>query len=433
MHVFGDILNWLPAGVKEQLLDLQGRFLMLWQQTKLEQPSGNLQKADLIQWQEDLSEEYITELYKTFDVLEFEATAFCHTHGKLCKLSPFADPALKAMLWIDGAGSTCCPWASPSHCQNKWLDEATLVMFTWAYHRRFIQPDLLLHECTEKFPIDTLLGIFNRHAGRQPKCLHSREIQPVMQPALADILSEEEHDMHAARGKETGEAQHWRLESVVFSPTDLGIPSRRRRRYSCIRFNDTAPNFADSLDFAETFARERQLTAQIYLDIMQTSAPADDLFDAQIARLDGHFLNAHRRGLCSDTFSSWTVPFALVDVTQSEQWDGKASYDTFPTVLRKSRLVNLVNGKCVPPPVYWAAQGFQHPVCASCADTEHGLPFDASLLHGGLSAAEQRSLLGNSMHRQQMGSWFLHCFACIDVQWSNLCVPSTASASGHES
>ena len=210
-HVFGDILQCLPKATLQDLRAEEARAMEQWKSAKHDRKLGNLIDEELQAWQAEFSEAYLKELHKGLSNVGFEERAWCYVHSAYCPLSPRHGPDLKEMLWIEGGGSTCCPWSAQGG-HDKFLDKATLVFFTWLYHWRFIQPDMILHENTAGFPSYIFNDIRNATPHGQVKCVASR-------------LPREGWE-----AKDDG-APQWTVDSETFSPEHLGIPSSRARRY----------------------------------------------------------------------------------------------------------------------------------------------------------------------------------------------------------
>ena len=85
------------------------------------------------------------------------------------------------------SGTTCVAWSNMSTASLGWLDDSSIPCLTWAYILRGIQPHTIAHECVAAFDYTEL-------------------------------------------SKVLGVAYH--AQSVASSPTDLGLPVERKRRYT---------------------------------------------------------------------------------------------------------------------------------------------------------------------------------------------------------
>ena len=97
------------------------------------------------------------------------------------------------------------------------------------------------HECTPLFPSEIFVPIFD-----PPLDVF------VMKSTLSRWRSSPE------------ESDGYALMSTVFSPEDLGIPSRRERRYTRGNLRLTFPEILD-VYFGDVFFRQLRLDATVYL------------------------------------------------------------------------------------------------------------------------------------------------------------------------
>ena len=180
--------------------------------------------------------------------------------------------------------------------------------------------------------------------------------------------------------------KEWWLSTSVFSPTDIGSPSVRRRKYTLGYWlprmrpqshleEDLA---AGNKFFQRRFFRPLRCDASIYLDA-DASRPLigvpsshqggpeggavfpdglGKLTPAAAARLEGHQLCAHAAGFCDASFHDWTIPFALADVTQNVEFRRMSGTLHMPTLLKKTKLWDMVRDVPVHPVSIVCAQGF---------------------------------------------------------------------------
>ena len=131
----------------------------------------------------------------------------------------------------------------------------------------------------------------------------------------------------------------------------------------------------------------------------------------EAARMDGHLVCAYEHGLCDEEFGNWKVDFAIVDLHNSAEYM-KHRLNNIPTLLRHTKLWDLVANRPVPVVAHWLFQGWAHPAAAGGSrQVRQRLPFARSLMDGDVPVPVQRCLTGNGMHFAQVGIWFLHCFA----------------------
>ena len=72
-----------------------------------------------------------------------------------CRISVDGAP----VLHIDMAGNTCTPW-SVSGNRHGWCDKAILASLCWGQHLHITAPDIVLNECTPKWPASLFFGGF---------------------------------------------------------------------------------------------------------------------------------------------------------------------------------------------------------------------------------------------------------------------------------
>ena len=242
LHVFGDIMESLPEGACDKITEEAGQILLMWQDIKHEKKAKTMERSECTQWQEFLTEKMLSLLNEKFKDLDFQDKAWCYTHKSYCFISPRSDPQHRDKVWIEGSGSTCCPWAKPG-THDKFLSHSTIVFFTWLHALRYRQPDILIHENTAEFPAQSLLDVLNAEPSSQLKCLRSRTVEDAF---------------------ETNE--HWRSESIVFSPVSLGLPVARDRRYTCLWFAPFCSPDAELFGkFLDVYSADRRSDASIYI------------------------------------------------------------------------------------------------------------------------------------------------------------------------
>jgi hypothetical protein len=98
-----------------------------------------------------------------------------------------------------------------------WVDQATLPCLAWAMSTRYVGPDIIEHECVRAFEPAQLQSIFND--------------------------SESAAVCEVSRCAAAGSIPSYSMHSFVFSPTDLGIPSERLRRYTQFTSNEIFANY----------------------------------------------------------------------------------------------------------------------------------------------------------------------------------------------
>ena len=430
-HVFGNLLDRLPANVRADLIALQEKKLQLWKDTKLEQKEENLTDTEVRNVQTRLACELVAGVQEILRKTTFERKAYCYAHRKHCFISPMSDPELDLMLWMEVAGSACTAF-SQAGLRAGWLHESALIYLSWLFSIRFFSPDILLHECVKFFPPAALAEVLNDPAV-QVKCDFSLTAGP-------EGDDDDESDMDGEmispvdevddqRGTSNTFVQElagpkWNTQSYVFGPTDLGIPAARARRYSiCVRSGSAV--FMPGAEFGEAFFAPLISTGKIYLDVeLEDSGAADcddfladNLSSSDIARLEGWHLLCAKRGLCDSDFRNWKTPFAVASITQTAEWQGvgqSTANHVMPTILRRTRLWDLVGEKPIGLHTHWLIMGFAHPrvKLQSVSADVRNLCSPLSSTIPSLSLVEQRSLTGNMMHSSAFAAAFLYAIGC---------------------
>jgi hypothetical protein len=107
----------------------------------------------------------------------------------MCAVHPPADVRANRR-YINVSGNTCVPW-SMLGSKFGWLHECTIVMLAWLWSLVKALPECIIEECTPRFDWE----------------------------AFQDLLS-----------------KWYVVQSLVYSPCQMGIPVKRQRRYTiCIR------------------------------------------------------------------------------------------------------------------------------------------------------------------------------------------------------
>ena len=176
-HIFTDVMGWLPRSVRSRLADMQSKAA----------PPASSTKSD----EKEIGADFFHNAaqYLAAAVQASDLHSYCAVHEQMCALVPpgLADDAAARPLWLEAAGNTCTPW-SASGRQKGWLDAESLPAFAWGAFLALSQPDLILNECTPRWPAATFF--------------------------------------------ETWIGTHFHVSSLQICPTHLGQPVRRLRLYT---------------------------------------------------------------------------------------------------------------------------------------------------------------------------------------------------------
>ena len=343
------------------------------------------------------------------DMVYFKDTVACRTHGKECCWNPRFDAELADLSWLEIAGSTCVAWSGMGS-GDAWLHSSTLPCLVWAYSLRYAQPDAIIHECVPNFLQCRLLEILN--------CLKrsgSRGVPPRCE--LGRSTRRSEYD----------------VRSLVFSPTALGIPSKRRRHYTMFAEKSTL-EFKSGIDFIDLFGRDLIVGPVVYACASESLVQAhiaqrvqlkhdvcaSDVcssaggLEPELAFTSGEWIRlqeykelattrGHQRGDC------WFVDCALVDLKQTSGFSAAIHSDAAPCLLRGSIVSDLVRDRALLLEELFVVQGIPHPAVVG-SDACLAFPFE----HWDIEEGESRDLLGNTMHLSAVGSSIMYLVACTE-------------------
>lgn len=255
-HVFGDILGRLPRSEREWLLHLQKSRITDYKHAKREHRLGQLSKEQLVETKNRLGNILVAEITDVLKWVEFNDTDYCLKCKKQCPVTPRKDPEHSTDYWIECSGNTCCPWSSMSD-NDGWLDYSTLPFFVWSYSTRFFEPDTIMQENVPQFDHSELHRILSDMTPGVLKSLHTRKPS-----GLEDVV---------ARGYE--------MQVQTFSPTDLGCPSSRCRKYTA---HHLVPFVTDQFTtgFDALFFRRLCTDGSIYLKEIP-----DDILHGEMLRM----------------------------------------------------------------------------------------------------------------------------------------------------
>ena len=206
--------------------------------------------------------ELVCQLKTVLREVEFLEEAYCLHHDRMCPVNPRCVPGQEEKLWVEVAGTTCCPWSAMG-AGLEWLDKATAPCLAWAFSLLYYLPDIILHECTPRFSEGTLI----------------------------EILGHVEDAGHSVHARPTPEGQElaYRMESEVFSPVDLGVPTQRKRKYSAFFLAPfTQP---PSQPFLDQYSRALTLDSSIYLVATEKQIKEEHEAMAAMASVDPDLLS----------------------------------------------------------------------------------------------------------------------------------------------
>ena len=237
------VLEALPDDTLEAAHAIEAEYMERSSHLQAERALGSLPTSVVDSEHEELSDEYLGRLVELLEGVEFLEEGWCTVHEQMCPYSPRLDEALRDCLWIDGAGSTCVAWSRAGK-RGGLLHPSCLVMCAWILHRRFSQPDLIVHECTPSFPSSVLRDLLNRRMSEQLKCVWARPV-----PGASEV------------------SEMWFTQSVSISPKQLGVPVSRERLYTLMLWSPFAGLRKNGLQMMEIHGEDCAVDAEIFFDV----------------------------------------------------------------------------------------------------------------------------------------------------------------------
>lgn len=213
-HVFGDLMSRVPKDVRRSLRRAHATAAEEFRRlidTGIEARTASEQAG------KQMVERLLAIVQShTFDM---DARSWCYKHHQLCRVhGPEGDASQR--LRLAAAGSPCTSWSRMGR-RAGWAAKSALAFAVWCGETLAAMPDIILHECTLDFDwsvLDTFFG-------------------------SAYIVC-----------------------SFAFSPTDLGIPSSRPRRYTLLVAKErfSLRSTFDGSGFGRDMFRRCMATAHIY-------------------------------------------------------------------------------------------------------------------------------------------------------------------------
>ena len=175
---------------------------------------------------------------------KFQDTNFCKKHQSQCPLLPpkGSGGLMPRSLHLEVCGVCCVAWSTMNrghHC--RWFHESALPCLVQTFFLRHMRPALIVIECVRNFDADAMLSVL------------------------------EENHLYSSF-------------QVVFSPTDLGVPTARLRRYSVALSTE---HFAEIRDlepekrFQELFFKTLVVDVACYM-----VASAATILDAKVSQAE---------------------------------------------------------------------------------------------------------------------------------------------------
>ena len=229
-HVFGDILHRAPRRTRTKL-----NFAVERVKREVMQHSGDALATAYEM--EVVGKRFMANL---LDVLKKEPFCinrrnYCFKHKAMCRVHGPEQALDDVVLRLAVAGSTCTSWTRMGG-RSHWPVASAVPFAVWATETLFWEPDLVVHECTPDFDIQFMEELF-----------------------IARYL----------------------VQSIVFSPIMLGIPTNRPRRYTLMihRGRLLAAHAFTLPTFSSLFSRTLRTSGHIFW-----SAP-DNVVEAMVQQM----------------------------------------------------------------------------------------------------------------------------------------------------
>ena len=180
-HIFGDIMLRVPEAVRHELQ----RILKHYRQVYLEALASGHAAKEL---QTGLGREMVKAMQERLEQCAVATAMHCSVHGDDCELNG-SDDRYEGDINFWCAGTTCTDFSTANQKALGVFGDHMLPLAVWCQCARNAAPDLIIHECTPRFPVWVLMLWFG---------------------------------------------DQFNVLSRTWCPTDSGIPARRKRLYTLI-------------------------------------------------------------------------------------------------------------------------------------------------------------------------------------------------------
>ena len=366
-HRFGDLLERLDPSVTEKLERTREKFVS--------KHAGQPEKLDAMETK------FLEAAAKILDEAicrgKFRKEAFCFRCNRDCRWFP---QVAGQELWVEIAGNTCTPW-SQRGSRKGFLDAAAIPALVWLWSLKYAGgPHIIINENVPSFPSERFFKL--------------------------------------AFGNSS-------VSSALCSPADLGIPTRRRRKYTVVvpdvaKSSFEPPSFGYDVLLKSAF-RSLQLRGSVYLqapkvDVKQfmddlaaarmlPPRPAGHTYDCMTVMSTGARVRAHQ---FLEQLHDAGDADRNVDLAQSPAYS--KSMAVVPTLVRNSVIFNLNQKRLFLTGELMAAQGLPMYLDRPMINVRPAVW--EKLLNQ--PDSEMRKMLGNSMHLAQIG-------CCLAVVLCDLC------------
>ena len=379
-HIFGDVCNAVGEDVLAELHRVAAKYRS---EAEVTVQSGDATKKRRLRKATSSpdggnGERFLRDCWAVLDKTSLPPghTQYCYRCSVDCPTRSDAS----CLLRIEIAGTTCVAFSMRGK-QGQWMHESAIPCIIWMWQLRQRRPHIVVHECTPQFT------------------------ESVFSTYLEDIYV---------------------AETNTFCPSDLGMPSRRKRKYSILRLKKAIEGEkafgGKACDFESMTFRAVQLPGAVYCQATQKHL---DRWCVERALATGQ----PTRG-CSQPGRAYTLVSQarlrtwkgyeelhaqpryenkdIADLTQTPANSFRIISNYVPTMLKNSDLVNLRLRRPFHPLEYLHALNI--PIFSSSR---------TCLMSGvaqNLSMQETQQLAGNGMNLSQVGSVLLFALATSRVK-----------------
>ena len=337
----------------------------------------------------NLGIQFTENLHRVLQGATWATTVLCQQHGKSCPM-PQMNPEC---IWMEVGGSCCWDYSNRGN-RDMVCGQSVVYLLTWLYWIKKFGPDLVWHECTAKFSD----GIIVR------------------------VLSEE-----------------YFVETVVDSPDDCDLPTRRVRKWTLCRskarlhrlryydatsygglfWKELSRNLNDHCLLPDDVVDELTMKRAIALN-MPSMAPCGRRWHGSLVL--GYTQRRMLRPYCeiAECQGLSDEEPTLVDLSQNGESTHRVMQDTiFFTMCRNSVPYHINFERLVEPMVRVSAMG--HPVFSAhfTWNLEHAMERDF------FADRQWQGYIGNAMHSAHLGQKIMYSLSTsLLKQW----VPSDLAA-----
>ena len=378
--VHADIMHRCPARVQKYISELKQDFL---QAAQKDIEAGCPKQEAFSCHGRAFIKSVVPEVFKHMAkrLQSKELTASCCVHMKECPVLP-APPEGFEGLSCNISGINCYDWSAMG-VQKKWLGDSAEPFIVWVCERLHGSDDFCIVECVAQFDDAT----------------------------LAELVQEK-----------------FTLLSLRVCPTTLGLPITRNRKYMVmlsknLQWDSAVEKIGHQRAFELLFSRfvcmkgsdfmrapEHEVQAQIAamaarrgLPSVRSSGKPWSFFLASSKSTQGS-VQKHEDALEAAGFPKNSNVFA--NLAQDPEWMGPVLTGYVPALLRSSALWNCEMKRALLPMELLELQGF----CIYGEGVKSGLA--EALEKTSVSDAQKRSVAGNAMHVQCVGSVLCFVLSC---------------------